>query len=145
MTPIDNILADFPNLNHGGWQITSDPSEDYNSIAWAAGLTSRWWWPDGLEDWPAGAPCEETITAFAAALGTTGYVPCDNGDWEVDTEKVALYAIGDRPKHAARQLPNGKWTSKLGAGHDIEHDSLGAVVLFLKRQRRDQPAQRGLQ
>jgi len=37
--------------------------------------------------------------------------------------KVALYGFGFTYTHAARQLPNGKWTSKLGKGEDIEHDN----------------------
>ena len=56
--------------------------------------------------------------------------------------KVALYASGLFYTHAARQLPNGKWTSKLGRGEDIEHDSpddvaggvYGAVVGVMKRR-----------
>jgi hypothetical protein len=43
--------------------------------------------------------------------------------------------------HAARQLDNGKWTSKLGQLEDIEHESLealsgavyGSVVQVLKK------------
>jgi hypothetical protein len=30
--------------------------------------------------------------------------------------------------HAARQLPGGKWTSKLGKAEDIEHDITDAVA-----------------
>jgi len=44
------------------------------------------------------------------------------------------------PTHAARQLENGRWTSKLGELEDIEHDlhhlasgAYGAVVQILKR------------
>jgi hypothetical protein len=37
--------------------------------------------------------------------------------------KVALYGTGLTYTHAARQLADGKWTSKLGKGEDIEHDS----------------------
>ena len=44
--------------------------------------------------------------------------------------------------HAARQLPNGKWTSKLGRDIDIEHDSVddiagsvyGEVLRLMRRQ-----------
>ena len=36
--------------------------------------------------------------------------------------KIALYERNGHWKHAARQLPNGKWTSKLGPDEDIEHD-----------------------
>lgn len=46
------------------------------------------------------------------------------------------------PKHAARQLASGRWTSKLGkledidhALHDLEGMLYGAVVLFMKRPR----------
>ena len=42
-------------------------------------------------------------------------------------EKVAIYAIGGRTKHMARQLPSGAWTSKLGDLEDIEHESLSAL------------------
>jgi hypothetical protein len=44
------------------------------------------------------------------------------GEW------VALFASADgNYTHAARQLPSGKWTSKLGTWEDIEHDSVEAV------------------
>lgn len=41
-------------------------------------------------------------------------------------EKVALFARHDdegriAPTHAAKQLADGRWTSKLGALEDIEH------------------------
>jgi hypothetical protein len=56
-------------------------------------------------------------------------------------EKVALYATDEGPAHAARQLSNGRWTSKLGRDEDIEHEleglagsHYGAVVQFLQRQ-----------
>ena len=46
------------------------------------------------------------------------------------------------PTHAARQMPSGRWTSKLGFREDIEHDLhavsgdlYGTVVLLLKRPR----------
>ena len=37
---IDN---DFPNIGIDGYTVTSNPSEDYNCIAWAAGDTTSWW------------------------------------------------------------------------------------------------------
>ena len=33
--------------------------------------------------------------------------------------------------HAARQLPSGKWTSKLGDADDIEHNTLEGGMRFL--------------
>jgi hypothetical protein len=40
-----------------------------------------------------------------------------------EPEKVALYGSTFLYTHAARQLLNGKWTSKLGRSVDIEHDT----------------------
>ena len=41
---------------------------------------------------------------------------------EAGFEKIAFYAApDDTPTHVARQLPNGRWTSKLGSWEDIEH------------------------
>jgi hypothetical protein len=41
---------------------------------------------------------------------------------ESQYEKVALFAKDGRVTHAARQLPSGRWTSKLGSDVDIEHE-----------------------
>lgn len=90
--------------------------------------------------WPPGVPREETLDAFLAAFGTFGYTPTGDPSLEPDTDKVAIFAISGVPTHAARQLPSGKWTSKLGQAEDIEHlmNGLsgviyGRVVLILKR------------
>ena len=77
---------------------------------------------------------------------TAGYESCDDGALEVGQEKVAIYARDDRPQHAARQLANGRWTSKLGDYEDIEHDTpeelegdgryeYGRIVVFMRRTR----------
>jgi hypothetical protein len=136
MTP---LLAVFPNLATTEFQITSPPDRQYNCIAWAAGDTSQNWWP-GRSYWPPGIPAEETVDAFILAFQTLGYTPCADGGLEEEYEKVALYALAGAPKHAARQLPNGKWSSKLGAAVDVEHvlegvcgDLYGTVVQFMKR------------
>ena len=44
----------FPDLARTGYQVTSPPDPVYNCIAWAAGRTDEWWWPDvgGFEFWP---------------------------------------------------------------------------------------------
>src|SRR5262245_37921429 len=132
----------FPNLAPTGYTVTSPATFVYNCIAWAAGITDDWWWPDpmGVSTWPAPARREETLAAFVEAFRTLGYVPCDDGAPEPGYEKVALYALAGVPKHAARQLPSGRWTSKLGELEDVEHtlDGLvgtwyGDVVQFLKR------------
>jgi len=60
---------------------------------------------------------------------------------EVGFEKVALFADAQGlPLHAARQLSDGRWTSKLGEQEDIEHAlrdlegvAYGNVALVMKR------------
>jgi hypothetical protein len=56
-----------------------------------------------------------------------GYAPCADGSLEPGYEKAALYATDEGPTHAARQLSNGRWTSKLGPDDDIEHTLEGLV------------------
>jgi hypothetical protein len=41
---------------------------------------------------------------------------------------VALYGNDLLYTHAARQLPGGRWTSKLGKAEDIQHDTPGVVA-----------------
>jgi hypothetical protein len=60
--------------------------------------------------------------------------------FEEGYEKVALFALLGAPKHAARQVPGGRWTSKLGEREDIEHELhaltgqvYGSVARVLKR------------
>lgn len=42
--------------------------------------------------------------------------------FEAGFARLALYAKGLSVTHACRQLPNGKWTSKLGRHVDIAHE-----------------------
>src|SRR5437867_4327825 len=104
----------FPALFLSPFEITSPQAIEYNCIAWAAHCLDAWWWPGGPY-WPDGVPRLETITAFCQAYGALGYRPCADGEYEVGFEKIALYASADgRVLHAARQLADQKWTSKLG-------------------------------
>jgi hypothetical protein len=115
----------------------------YNCIAWAAGRTDQPWWPAAGDDafWPSQAPNEETVEAFILAFASAGFEPCQSGDVEADYEKIALYAYCGKPTHAARQMPDGKWTSKLGKGSLVTHNTprgvegplYGSVACFLRR------------
>ncbi len=133
----------FPGLRTASYRVTSAATEKYNCIAWAAGDTERWWWPAQATAifWPTGVPREQTREAFLAAFTSLGYAVCDVEGPEEGGEKIALFADADGlPTHAARQLPSGRWTSKLGRSEDIEHDLhdlegviYGAVLLIMKR------------
>jgi hypothetical protein len=141
--------ADLPNLTGKNHTVTSLADNGYNCIAWAAGDATAWWWPANVDSfWPPAAPNEVTIEAFLGAYGTLGYVECRHRRYEVGFEKVAIYARYEQglwiPTHAARQLPDGTWTSKLGPLEDIAHRSVndvngpgprsyGQPVRFMKR------------
>ncbi len=132
----------LPSLASQNHRITSPPANRYNGIAWAAGSSARWWWPSAKGFWPRGVPRAETLSAFLAAFRTLGYKECRDGALEEECEKVALFAGKDlKPTHAARQLRDGRWTSKLGPLEQIEHvkvedvsgPSYGNPVRFMRR------------
>lgn len=122
----------FPRLDDDNHVVTSPRTPRYNCIGWAAGSATRWWWPTEGYYWPSSVSHEETIEAFVQAYATLGYAVSENSALESGIEKVAIYAIRDvegslAPTHAARQLPDGTWTSKLGALEDIGHSHPSAV------------------
>lgn len=136
MIPYDR----FPNLNPHNHRITSPASPDYNCIAWSAGDTNHWWQP-GLF-WPVQATKYDCgIGDLMEAFAKLGFESCDDGSFEAGFEKLALYGSSFLYSHAARQLSNGRWSSKLGGEEDIEHDSpedvaggvYGEVAQFMKR------------
>lgn len=136
------FLQSFPNLTATNHSITSPFDKQYNCIAWAAGESDVWWWPDSMFTayWPEEAPRTVTLDAFIRAFATKGYTPCEDGRFEHGFEKVALYALNGEPTHAARQTNDGGWSSKLGENHDVSHSLealigpvYGVVVQFLKR------------
>jgi hypothetical protein len=145
----------FPRLREARYVITSPAEVEYNCVAWAAGDDSRCWWPDRLGQyyWPEGAHRQGTLEAFTEAFGTLGFEKCPDSSLEQGWEKVAIYAKADgAPTHAARQLPDGTWTSKLGQLQDIQHPTLelvscedyGTPVLTLRRRRIGDVSQEGL-
>jgi hypothetical protein len=127
----EHLEQQFPNLAGEGYLITSPDTIDYNCVAWAAESEEEWWWPDsmGQEYWPADVPREETLPAFTAAFRTIGYEVCESALLESGFQKIAIYADAQNaPRHVARQLPNGEWTSKIGQYEDIQHKTLDALT-----------------
>ncbi len=133
----------FPGLRGTAFWTTSPKDPVYTCIAWAAGETQKWWWPDleVVKFWPSGIDRAETREAFEKAFASPGYTTCETDAPEEGFEKIALFADQQAiPTHAARQLPGGRWSSKLGELEDIEHDlralegtEYGLVVLLMKR------------
>jgi hypothetical protein len=146
------IESQFPAAATDGYILTSAEDPNYNCIAWANGDDDIWWWPTPHEItgvyWPESAPIEATVGAFVIAYSTCGWVECGtNGSLEAGFEKLALYVDKQQTVlHAARQLHDGNWTSKLGPYKDIGHTSpaalesspagdskYGVVAMYMKR------------
>jgi dephospho-CoA kinase len=141
---VEPLQALFPGLVEGNFSITSSQSPAYNCIAWAAEDVRVWWWPQPVAHgmyWPEGVPREVSLPAFRSLFTALGYGECENARLEPGFTKIAVFV--DRhgePQHAARQVPSGRWTSKLGELEDIEHalhdlecNDYGSVALVMKR------------
>lgn len=146
---------DFPDLTDADYIGTSPLTRRYNCIAWSIGNTAAKWWPDpwGVGAWTPGLPRTGNVAAFVTMYEARGYQICPDGSLEAGFEKIALYTVPGPmglilPTHAAYQLANGNWTSKLGDFEDIEHFQVeklngpryGSVHLYMKRPRQPRPA-----
>jgi hypothetical protein len=115
----------FPSLAADGYLVASPKTQAYNCVAWAASDASRWWEP-GIY-WPG--PAGDDIAALSGLFAALGYATCGGDELEAGHEKVALYADDEgNSTHAARQLPDGWWTNKLGPDEDILHRTPQALV-----------------
>ena len=144
-SPRDLPTGSFPRLTTENCRVTSLEDEEYNCIAWAAHDTKNWWEPGPSEDtyWPIPADEDaDTLDDLIRAFSAVQFVRCETPELEPGYEKIALYEDQSRRyTHAARQLPTGKWTSKLGRFVDIEHDTpddvaggaYGNIAGFMKR------------
>ncbi len=134
-------LADF--------NVTSEATPQYNCFAWALGNDSLWVDPTvEYGYWPDTIPRDNTIDSVVKLFRQAGYGPCSDGSLEIGYEKIAVYAMNGEVTHAARQLANGQWTSKLGRLEDIVHStpeelqgdhcrSYGRLALFMVRPQVD--------
>jgi len=122
-------------------KFTSPETDAYNCIAYAAGDTNNFWWPDPDAYWPPDVQCEVTSEAFQKAFESLGYEMCDGPHLENGYEKIAIFEKNGEPSHAARQVPErDNWLSKLGKSVDIEHSidgmdggHYGNVSFYMKK------------
>jgi hypothetical protein len=145
----------FGNIRPDNFKCSSDRTlhlqcRGYNCIAWAAGKTDKWWWPDKGNPcayWPIPIDPEAPThpRQFIKAFESEGFSQCRSEKYENGYEKVAIYVQrddADETTHMARLLPSGVWTSKMGGFEDIEHDTpqvvsgdkYGVVTAYLKRK-----------
>ena len=112
----------FTNITDSA-EITSPETAEYNCFAWAVGASDAWWEPG--RTWPIDTSTDWNVEVLLKAYETHGFVRCDDGVLQPEVEKIAIYCDSDgEPTHAAKQLPNGRWSSKLGPFEDIEHELL---------------------
>ncbi len=134
--------AAFPNATDKSIEICSPETVDYNCLAWALEDEKHWWEPEAGCFWPKNAPRNMRLDSVAELLAQFGFAAVSNARLEKDVAKIALYSSdGKTCDHFARQLPSGKWTSKLGASFDVVHSLsaleggvYGKVVLILARK-----------
>lgn len=118
------IIPEFPNTSIDPFIVTSPQTTSYNCIAWAFGDDTKWYWPDPDEMyyWPNNIPRTVEVNSFIELYKLIGYEICEQSIVEKDYEKIAIFLDSNGfPTHAARQLINGFWTSKLGCEFDIQH------------------------
>ena len=133
----------MPLLAAEGYQITSEPTNEYNCVAYAVGETDRWWSHSEADYyWPEHASRTPSIQSLIEVFAGLGYELCEDAGNEAGFNKVALYANGEGDwTHAAVQLNDGRWSSKLGPDEDIsdrtpqslDSDFYGVVNCYMRR------------
>lgn len=136
------VRVPFPRLNDSNHRKTSPATPSYNCFGWAIIGREVLMGPRPGYLWPDVAPRDMKLSSFVVAASEFGYAPCETGNLADGVEKIVLYGLTERVDHAARQLPDGRWTSKLGLEHeDIEHNTpdcvsggvYGSILQFLAR------------
>jgi hypothetical protein len=136
------LMKLFPKLRASHFKITSGSTAAYNCIAFAAGINNKWWEYRPGYAWP-NATRNSSVDAAIELFAAQGFEKCETDRLEAGWEKIAIYGDRDGYTHAARQLASGRWVSKLGKLHDIEHKQLedltdgdyGEVKQIMKRFR----------
>jgi len=134
----------FPALAVFGYKILSRPTDRYDCVAWAAGDTTRWWWPDlkGKRYWPENVERKRTLDVFKKVFENLGYFICDNGNFEEGYDKIAIYVNENgKPTHVTRQFWKNVWISKIGEWELVEYYNVNAlydgicgdIAVFMKR------------
>lgn len=136
-----NIEEAHPGLKGSGYEITSEVSDVYNCIAWSAGEDTIWWSHTPGNYWPPGIPRSPEVGALIQVFESLGFAICEDEQIETGYEKVAVFALSGEWSHAARQMEDGQWTSKVGQFEDITHpllqnladDAYGDVHCIMRR------------
>jgi hypothetical protein len=132
--------SEFPKLTDIAGKKTSEIDSRYNCIAWAFGDNRRHWWPHPRSYWPIHRQNLKALECFKNLFAIEGWEETKDSNYEHGFTKIALYTRNGEPTHAARQLPSGLWTSKLGGNIDLSHQldeldgpSYGSVYRIYKK------------
>ena len=134
------------------FSLKKKPSIAYNCIALTLGIYNFCVWPtySGIVTnpnnnqrvfWPKELPLDDSLENFIKMYNMFDYVECNNDLYYEDGyTKIAIYAINNVVTHAALQLTENKWASKIGYSFGITHqlkslegEKYGKVVKFMKR------------
>lgn len=121
------MISVFPDLkNDPNFDILSEPTREYNCIAWAMGFNDRWVAPAENSPgvwWPAEVELEMSPKALVRAFEAVGFVMCDDGQPEEGFDKVVLYKNPETDEwtHAARIISATTEYSKFGPMWDATH------------------------
>ncbi|MGR3317359.1 MAG: DUF7689 domain-containing protein [Candidatus Anammoxibacter sp.] len=149
--PLKELRGIFPNLRPTTDTIKSPIDLNHNCFAYAIRDTLHWWEPYGSilpgsfpeYHWPNELPHNKLPQTLVSFFEIHGFEITDDPDHEIGVEKLALYVRDNEVTHAARQLPNGRWKSKIGNKEDILHDldelesdipyGYGEATIFMRR------------
>jgi hypothetical protein len=135
----------FPNLNPTDFYETSAESPLYNCVAWVLGDITHWWDPSQAKRyfrWLPDLPRNNLVETYISLFERHGFEICADGQLEPGFLKICLYASSPgRFKHVTLQLPDGRWSSKLGEWEDISHANVsclegpnyGSVIQYMRR------------
>lgn len=132
----------FPNIIGKSFKIFKSNNR-FNCVSFTLDIFDCYIWTNESQ-WPYNKiPRNSGIDGFKNLYKLYDYIECDSDAYEVGYEKVAFYAKGDIPQHAAKQFGN-IWRSKLGPGCIIEHklewlcgyteDAYGEISFIMKRK-----------
>ena len=152
----DACIGYFPDLAFDGYfVVNSDPNYFYNCIGFAIGYEDIWIAPSQRKSipwfwWPDVVPFNDASDSLIATFLYFGFEVCSDDHPEDCYDKVALYSIDGKWKHAARIIGEGIYHSKLGESYDIFHRrgdvlkkakdpsySYGEPFIFMRRKRED--------
>jgi len=130
----EEIEAAFPALRGGtGYTNESRKTIVYNCLSWALGIDWTNYNPEPRcagYYWFPGIDREWSVRTITQVVEKHSYQLCHDYELEEGYEKIVFYIDhSGSPEHFARQLSDGRWTSKLGKLNDINHDSLDSLAI----------------